>query len=66
MGQGQNLRELTLNVISHFTICRNHEIREWQFFLYFVILSEKLANVGVISREIAKIPGIGGEQDFTF
>ena len=32
-----------MNVISHFTICRNHEIHEW---LFFLILSEKIANNG--------------------
>ena len=32
----------------------------------FVILSEKLAYFGAISRKIAKITGIGREWDFTF
>ena len=61
----QNLRELNVNVISRFTICGKREIREWQFSLFFVILSEKLANFCVILCEIAKIAGIGGQRDFT-
>ena len=39
----QNLRESSLNVISCFSICVNHENRESQFSLFFVILSEGLA-----------------------
>ena len=66
MGRDQNLRESRANVDSCFSICGNREIHELQFSLFFVILSEKLANFGVISREIAKIMGIGSEWDFTF
>ena len=65
MSRDQNLRELSVNVNLPFTICRNREICEWQFSLFFMILSEKLANFSVISREIAKITGIGREWDFT-
>ena len=54
MGFDQNLLESSMNVISRFTKCVNYEIREWQFSLFFVILSEKLANFGMISREIVK------------
>ena len=36
------------------------EIHEWQFSLFFAILSEKFAIFCVISREIAKITGIWG------
>ena len=66
MGCDQNLRELSVNGISRFSICGNLEIREWQFVLFSMILSEKLANICVISREIAKITGIERECDFTF
>ena len=55
----QNLRELRMNVVLRFTICRNREIRERQFSLFFVILSEKLAKFCMISCDIAKITGIG-------
>ena len=65
MSCDQNLRQLRMNVISRFTIYINREVREWQFSLFFMILSEKLANFWVISREIAKITGIGYEGDFT-
>ena len=61
-----NLREWSMNVISRFTIRWNREIRDWQFSLFFVILSEKLANCCVISSEIAKIRGIGNERDWQF
>ena len=50
----QNLRESSMNVISRFTICMIHQLREWQFPLFFVILNEKLA---VISHKIAQIMG---------
>ena len=63
MGCDQHLRESSVNVNTGFTICKNRDI---QFSLLFVILSEKLTNFGTISREIAKIPVIGHEQDFTF
>ena len=66
MGCDKNVRELNMIMISHFTICVNCELLEWQFSLFFVILSETLANFGVISQEIAEITGIEREQDFTF
>ena len=65
MGRDPNLRELNVNVISRFTICANCEINEWQFSLFFVILSEKLAKFRVISLENAKIRGIEHQQYFT-
>ena len=40
-------------------ICVNREVRKSQ--LFFVILSDKVANFCVISREIAKIMGIWRE-----
>ena len=40
------------------------EIRQWQFSLFIMILSEDLANVCVISCEIDKIMGTGQERDF--
>ena len=60
-----NLREWSMNVISRFTIRWDREIRDWQSSLFFVILSEKLANCCVISSEIAKIRGIGHEWNLT-
>ena len=66
MDRDQNLRELSVSVISRFTIYGICEIHECPFSLFFVIVSENLANCGMISREIAKIIGIGREQDFTF
>ena len=65
MGHDRNLREFSVNVISHFIICVNHEICEWQFSLYFMILNEKLANFWVNSHESAKITEIGQDKDFT-
>ena len=44
MNDDKNLRELRLNVISCFIICTNHEMREWQFSLLFVILQWKISN----------------------
>ena len=41
MDHDQNLRELSVTVISHFTIFGSLEICEWQFSLFLVILSEK-------------------------
>ena len=64
MGRDQNLRELSVNVISRFTICVNRELDEWQLSLFFVILSERLADLCVISHEIAKIMGTAHERDF--
>ena len=62
MGRDQNLRELSMNLISCSIICGNREIREKQIAHFSVILSEKLANLCVISREIAIITGMGHEQ----
>ena len=64
MGHNQNLRESSVNVNSRFTIFGNREIFEYQFSLFFVILSETFANFCVISREIAKITGKGDEHNF--
>ena len=41
-GRDWNLRELSKNVISRITICTKLELREWQFFLFFVISNENL------------------------
>ena len=38
MGSDQNLRELSKNVISHFAICENCELRERRFSLYRYII----------------------------
>ena len=61
----RNLRESSMNVISHFTIYVKHVNFEWQLSLFFVNLSEKLANSSVISRETAKITGNGHDWYFT-
>ena len=61
----KNHSEFRVNVISLLTVYVKREICEWKFPLFFVILSEKLANLCVISCEISKITGIGREQDFT-
>ena len=66
MGSDQNLHESSVNMNSSFTICGNRKICEWHFSLFFVILSEDLANIGVSSFEIAKITGIWHARDFTF
>ena len=63
MGCDKNLREL--NVISRFTIYVNCELRELWFSPIFVISNENLENLCVISYKIAKIMGIGRDQDFT-
>ena len=60
-GSYSNLRESSVNVISRFNVCVNHE---WQFTRFFVIFSEKVENCCVISYEIAKITEIWREQDF--
>ena len=65
MGHDQNLREMSVNVISRFTICVSSELRERQFSLFFIILSEKLTTFCIISCEIANILEIWEEQDFT-
>ena len=38
---------------------RETDLREWQFSLFFVNLSEKLEKFCVISREIAKVTETG-------
>ena len=43
MNRDQNLREMSVNVNSRFTIFGNCEICECQFSLFLVILSEKCA-----------------------
>ena len=55
MDRDQNLRETSVNVNLRFIIYGNCAIRECQFSLFFVILSEKFANSCVISRENAEI-----------
>ena len=65
MDHDQNLRESSVIVIFCFTICVKRKLCEWLFTLIFVILSEKLANFCVISREIAKIWDLGCELDVT-
>ena len=65
MGQDQNLREISMNVFLCFNTCVIQGLCECQFSLFFMILSEKFANFCMISREIAKITGIGCEGDFT-
>ena len=52
MGSDQK-RESSINMISHFTICVKREICEWQFFLFFVILSEILVSFSMSLRVIA-------------
>ena len=65
MGRNKNLRESGVTVNSCFTIFGNHEILERQFFLIFVILSEKLETLCMISCEIAKITRVERERDFS-
>jgi len=65
MGYDQNLHELSMNMISRFTIYVIHEIHAWPFSLSYMILSDKLANCCVILCEITKIMGISRDQDFT-
>jgi len=57
--------ETSKNVNSLDTICVKREIRDWWFSPFFVILSEKLVNFCVISRQNAKIMWIGCEWEFT-
>ena len=45
MGCDQNLRELGVTLNSRFSIFGKGEIREWQFYVIFVILSNKCQNV---------------------
>ena len=63
MGREQNLRELSENVISLFTIWAKSELYEWQFSPFFVIVSEKLVNFSVILHEITEIMGIHDIKD---
>ena len=42
MGRYENLRELSVNVISPLAFCVKHELREWQICLILAILSEFL------------------------
>ena len=65
MGRDQNFCELSVNVISLFTIWAKREIDEWQVSLFVMILNDTLANVCIISLENAKITVIGRERDFT-
>ena len=55
MGCDQNLREVSVNVISLITICVKRDISELQIYPFFVILSEKLTNFSVIFCEITEI-----------
>ena len=59
MSLDRNFRELSVNMISSFTICMNRELCGQQLSLFCVILSKKLANFQVIFHEIAEITGIG-------
>ena len=56
-------RESSVNVISLITICVKCEIREWQFYLFIMILSDKLINFSMISREIAEMTLIRRVQE---
>ena len=47
--------KLCTTVISRCAFFVSHELREWQFSLFFVILSDELANFWVMSHEIAEI-----------
>ena len=60
----QKFCETSVKVISLLTICMKREICEWQFSLFFLILSEKIVNFSVISREIAEITWIGCKWEF--
>ena len=59
------MRESSVNMILRFAIYVNRKVCESQIKLVFVILSEKLANICVISYEIAKILEIWLKHDFT-
>ena len=50
MGHEQNFCEMSINVISLVTICAKHDFRQLKFSPFFVILSEKLANLIVIAE----------------
>ena len=50
MGREQNFCEMSINVISLVTICVKHDFRQLKFSPFFVILSEKLANLIVIAE----------------
>ena len=64
MGHDQNIRELSVNVISRCTIFGNCELWKWQFSLIFMILSKRFVKCCMISREIANVTRIGREWDF--
>ena len=51
----RNLCESSVKVISLQTICMKREMGELQFSPFLVILSEKLANISMISHEITCI-----------
>ena len=61
MGSDKNLCECDFS----FYLCINSEIREQQFSLFLVILSERIANFCLISHEDTKITEIWHEQDST-
>ena len=50
MGREQNFCEMSINMISLVTICVKHDFRQLKFSPFFVILSEKLANLIVIAE----------------
>ena len=56
---------MNVNVISVLNICVKREICERQISPLIGILSEELANFGVISREIAEVMLVVGGQEFT-
>ena len=64
MGCDQNLRELSVNVISHFSICVKRNIHEWQFSTFIVNLSDQFVYFNVIFGEIADITWIGRKWEF--
>ena len=53
MGRDQNLCELSMNVISRFTIFVNFELCELQYFIFSWFSEWKIANYWVISQDIA-------------
>ena len=64
MGCELYLRKSRMSLTSLFTIWVIHEIHEWQFVPFFVILSEKLVNFSVITHEIIEIMWFGSEREF--
>ena len=65
MVRDENLRELSMNVISRFTIWVKRKIRDPQFSFFIVILGEKHVIFSVILREITEITWIWREMEFT-